>query len=96
MVKTYGIISIVLGFISIMLSGLNAMQTPQLVIMVPVFITSVVGIIFDGRGISRDDSKGLGIAGLLLGIIGLAFPLWLVINILLIHPQTIRHNVDVR
>ena len=84
MAKTFGIISLVLGIISILLLGLNTMQTLILgIITIPSIITSAVGIVFGGLGIAKDDSKGLGIAGLILGTIGLAFPIWAFINILL-------------
>jgi len=82
MAKTYGIISLVSGIISIFLIGLNTMQAPILGILIPAMIVAAVGIIFGGLAIAKDDSKGLGIAGLILGTIGLAFPIWAFISIL--------------
>ena len=83
MAKTYGIISLVLGFISIMLLGLNAMQSPKPEIMIPALILSIVGIIFGGLGITKDDTKVTAKAGLFLGIIVLILPVLLLFYILL-------------
>ena len=82
MAKTFGIISLVSGIISMFLIGLNTMQAPILGILIPAMIVAAVGIIFGGLAIAKDDSKGLGIAGLILGTIGLAFPIWTFISIL--------------
>ncbi|MDX1798844.1 MAG: hypothetical protein R3255_09365, partial [Candidatus Lokiarchaeia archaeon] len=42
----------------------------------------ILAIIFGGIGISKDDSKGLGVAGLILGIVALI--IWIIIPILLL------------
>jgi len=80
--KAFGITSLVLGIISVGLIGLNTMRSPILIILLPAMIIAVVGVIFGGLAIAKDDSKGLGIAGLILGTIGLAFPIWALINIM--------------
>jgi len=82
MAKTFGIISVVSGIISIALIGLNTMRSPMPIILIPAMIVAVVGVIFGGLAITKDDSTGLGIAGLILGIIGIAFPIWAFISIL--------------
>jgi len=80
--KAFGITSLVLGIISVGLIGLNTMRSPILIILLPAMIIAVVGVIFGGIAIAKDDSRGLGIAGLILGTIGLAFPIWALINIM--------------
>lgn len=80
--KAFGITSLVLGIISIGLIGLNAMRSPIAILMIPSMIVAGVGVVFGGLSIAKDDSKGLGIAGLILGTIGLAFPIWAFISIL--------------
>ena len=80
--KAFGITSLVLGIISVGLIGLNAMRSPILIILIPSMIVAVVGVIFGGLAVAKDDSKGLGIAGLILGTIGIAFPIWAFVSLL--------------
>ena len=80
--KAFGITSLVFGIISVGLIGLNTMRSPILGILIPAMMVAAWGIVFGGLAIAKDDSKGLGIAGLILGTIGLAFPIWAFISIL--------------
>jgi hypothetical protein len=63
--KVFGIISLVCG-----ICGLVLPWVPYIgglwVIALP-----IIAIIFGGIGIAKDDSKGMGIAGLILGIVGI-------------------------
>ena len=75
--KIFGILSLVFGIISIYLVAFNAMQLPNPYLMIPAFILSILGIIFGGIGITKGEgSRGLAIAGIILGILGLIFPIW--------------------
>ena len=72
--KIFGIISLIFGLISILLTflfyGMWGIAIP------------IIAIVFGGIGIAKDDSKGLGIAGLILGIISLV--IWIIAPILLL------------
>ncbi|MFX1496259.1 MAG: DUF4190 domain-containing protein [Promethearchaeota archaeon] len=59
--KVFGILGLIFGIVSIALCWIFFLGIPL----------GALGIIFGGIGIAKDDSKGLGIAGLILGIIGL-------------------------
>ena len=76
MAKIYGIMSLVFGIISLIMQIPIPMQVPNTALMISALILSIVGIIFGGLGIAKDDSRGSGKAGLFLGIIGLVFPIW--------------------
>jgi hypothetical protein len=73
--KVFGIIALVFG-----ICGLAFPWIPYFggiwVIALP-----IIAIIFGGIGIAKDDSKGLGIAGLVLGIIGIV--IWILMIVLL-------------
>ena len=83
MAKIYGIMSLVFGIISLIMQIPIPMQSPNTALLISALILSIVGIIFGGLGIAKDDSRGAGKAGLFLGIIGLLFHIWWLINILL-------------
>ena len=83
MAKIYGILSLVFGIISLIMQIPIPMQVPNTALLISALILSIVGIIFGGLEIAKDDSRGIGIAGLILGIIGLVFPIFWLINVLL-------------
>jgi len=73
--KVFGIIALVFG-----ICGLAFPWIPFIgglwVIALP-----IIAIIFGGIGIAKDDSKGMGIAGLVLGIVGII--MYIVVFVLL-------------
>lgn len=73
--KVFGIISLVCG-----ICGLAFPWIPYFgglwVIALP-----IIAIVFGGIGIAKDDSKGMGIAGLVLGIVGIV--MYIVVIVLL-------------
>jgi hypothetical protein len=62
------------------------MQIPKPELMIPAFILSTLGIIFSGIVMAKGDKemRPLAIIGLILGIIGLIFPIWAFVNILVL------------
>ncbi|MFX0040763.1 MAG: hypothetical protein ACFFAB_15600, partial [Candidatus Heimdallarchaeota archaeon] len=66
--KIFGIISLIFALVSLIIVWffwrLWLIELP------------IIAIIFGGIGIAKDDSKGLGIAGLILGIIALI--IWII------------------
>lgn len=67
--KTFGALALVFGLIALVVGW-------ALMLFVPfgdyiVYALAVLAIIFGIIGIVKDDSKGMGIAGLILGIIAL-------------------------
>ena len=83
MTKIYGIMSLVFSIISLIMQIPIPMQVPNTAFLISALILSIVGIIFGGFGIAKDDSRGVAIAGLILGVIGVLFPIGWLINILL-------------
>ncbi|MFW9969016.1 MAG: hypothetical protein ACFFDF_02370 [Candidatus Odinarchaeota archaeon] len=85
--RTFGIVALIFGIISIPLSIVSAVTggtlglfgMPQIggLIIVLGWGIIAIAIIFGILGIILDDSKGMAIAGLILGIIGLILRLFL-------------------
>ncbi|MHA2006783.1 MAG: hypothetical protein ACXABO_04550 [Promethearchaeota archaeon] len=70
--NTFGIISLICGLLSIILTfflGIYGIFFP------------IIAIVFGGIGIAKDDSRGMAIAGLILGII--AFIFWILFLLLI-------------
>jgi hypothetical protein len=68
--KGFGLISLLLGLVAIVVFFLGL-----LVFVIPfwdyiVWTLSIGAIVLGAIGIAKDDSKGLGVVGLILGIIG--------------------------
>ncbi|MFX1497875.1 MAG: hypothetical protein ACFFBH_10135 [Promethearchaeota archaeon] len=76
--KTFGIIALLAGLAGVILLALlyiGFFLAPILIfpyIGLIIIIAGALGIIFGIIGIAKDDSKGLGIVGLILGIIAIA------------------------
>lgn len=68
--KIFGIIAVIAGALGLVLGW-------AIVLFLPVggmfggLTLPIIAIIFGAIGISQDDSKGMGVAGLILGIIGI-------------------------
>ena len=80
--SAFGIISLILALIDL-LGGifiLMAFSPPFNFIFI--IMTCIVAIVFGIVGIVRDDAKGLGIAGLILGIIALV--IWGIFGLILL------------
>ncbi|MFX1498287.1 MAG: hypothetical protein ACFFBH_12230 [Promethearchaeota archaeon] len=76
--KSLGIVSLIFGIIGLSsaLLLIIPMTLPIVILWYAPLVFSVVAIICGGIGIKKDDSPGLAIAGLILGIIGIT--LWLI------------------
>jgi len=75
--KVFGLIGLIFGII-----GLVGVWFLTFLFYFSALLISILAIVFGGIGIAKDDSKGLGIAGLILGIITLI--IWLLWPILVI------------
>jgi hypothetical protein len=75
--KVFGLIALILGII-----GIIGVWFLTFFFYFSALIIGILAIVFGGIGIAKDDSKGLGIAGLILGIITLI--IWFLWPILLL------------
>jgi len=80
--KTLGIISLVFGIIGLISIIFAFYPLPFVVLWYTPLISSVVTIICGSIGIKKDDSPGLSIAGLILGLIGVI--IWVIALIMVI------------
>jgi len=72
--KMFGIISLICGIIGFALTPMGYFAVPLFLRFVLLFATPVLtgtAIVCGGLGIAKDDSKGLAIAGLIIGSIGM-------------------------
>ncbi|MFX1374382.1 MAG: hypothetical protein ACFFA0_01085 [Promethearchaeota archaeon] len=75
--KVFGIISLIFGIL-----GIAVIWFLGIVFYFGSIIIPIIAIVFGGISIAKDDSKALGIAGLILGIITLI--IWFIFPILLL------------
>ena len=76
--KVFGVLALIFGLIGLLGGWFLGFFIPY-----GAYILPGLAIVFGIIGIVKDDSKGLGIAGLILGIIGLIFVL-LILPILIV------------
>ncbi|MFX1479678.1 MAG: hypothetical protein ACFFCI_16265 [Promethearchaeota archaeon] len=86
--KTFGIIALLMGIIGIIVIALFFILVFAIGFVIPwwdliVIILGALAIVFGIIGIAKDDSKGLGIVGLILGII-LEVVIWVVFPLVLV------------
>ena len=69
--KALGIVGLVLGAIGIVLAILLGMVVYRLtlIFLIPTFVIAAIAIVFGIIGMVKDDSKGIKIAGVVLGAI---------------------------
>jgi len=84
--KVFGALSLVFALVSL-LAGWAIVIFLFPYGMYIMWVLPILAIIFGIIGIVKDDSKGLGIAGLIIGIIALI--LWPVLGLLLLAPLLI-------
>ncbi|MFW9879170.1 MAG: hypothetical protein ACFFG0_39325 [Candidatus Thorarchaeota archaeon] len=79
--RAYGVISLLMGIIAIVFELVLAFVFSFIYADIIFYILVALAILFGIIGIAKDDSKGFGLGGLILGIVALV--LWLAVVFLL-------------